>query len=135
MEDALVNLIANMTRARPDVEDVMVITLDPGAPSLRCFLFFKNEDDPAGSYYCRIPTWSIKDLREVRCNMKKEDSRAASRLAIPQFIKEVNVLRDPEQAVERFSCTLDLISSGPPVWDAEKDDENPLEKHFERLLR
>ena len=44
----------------------------------------------------------MENLQETYYNMDKERSRAVSRLAIPQLMKEINVLRDPQQAGVRF---------------------------------
>ena len=44
----------------------------------------------------------MRNPRESYYDMDKEYSRVASRLAIPQLINEINVLKDPQQAEERF---------------------------------
>jgi len=71
--------------------------------------------------------WWMENIREVYYNMDKEYSRVNSRLALPRLVTEMNILRDPQQAVERFR----LISSGPghsgtPTEEAENDNEDPL---------
>ena len=59
--------------------------------------------------------------------MDKEYSRVASMLAVQRLVNEINVLRDPQQAVERFRLiALGPDFSGIPMEEVEKDGEEPL---------
>lgn len=63
--------------------------------------------------------------------MDKEYSRTISRQAIPQLLKEINILREPLRAEQRFR----LMATGPVrVKTSENCDEEPLEQQLERTL-
>jgi len=116
-----------MADAVPDQVHAAVSPPDPRLSRLRCFFFFECEDPTAGFYYAQGHTWWITNLRELCYDMNKEYSRTASRLAIPQLMNEINILRDPQRAEERFEfMALDPGLSWAPIETAEEDNEELL---------
>ena len=107
--------------------DAPVNLPDPGSSHLQCFFIFEY-DSPGGElYHAESITWWTTNLRGLSCNMDKEYSRTASRLAIPQLINEINVLQDPRQAAQRFGMmALDPDLSWASMERAEEDVEGPL---------
>jgi len=128
-----VERIADVVKALPDFEWTLVRTQDPELPCLISFSIFEYE---GLSVHPRCHSWCVPNLRVVGYGMDKGYSRAISRLAIPRLLNEINVLREPQQAVERFSriLALDPISSGVPVGNAGSYDENTLEEYFKQIL-
>jgi len=86
---------------RPDIQYTVDNPPDLEMPRLRCYFFFHGED-PTGFYQARAQAWCMPNLREL-CNVDKEHSRKVSELAIPQLLKEINVLKQPQQAEQRFA--------------------------------
>ena len=72
----------------------------PGLSCLCSFLLFDHGNPEL--FYAHRRTWWTANLRELYYNMDKEYSQVASKLAIPQLLKEINILRNPQQAEERF---------------------------------
>jgi len=111
-----------MVEAMPDLEDRTATP--PGGPGLariRCLFCFKYEDPEL--VHSRCPAWWIENAREKYYNMNKEYSRVVSKLAIPRLVNEMNNLRDPQKAAERFmliSLGLEDIS-GIDIEQMEKD--------------
>ena len=116
---------ADMIKVQPDLKDASTNSPGPGLSHFRCFFFFTYEDPEL--IHTRSRIWWLENIREVYYNMDKEYSRANSALAIPRLVTEMNILRDPQQALERFR----RIASGPglsgrPTEEAGKDNEGPL---------
>jgi len=111
--DAVIELAADMIKAVPDFGDEAGNADDQ---RLRCFLFFRYHEDPAKLYHPRCYGWCTTNLREKCYDIDKEYSRSVSGRAIPRLIRDINVLRDPQHAWERFSRILALgsTSSGEP---------------------
>ena len=111
----------------PDLTDAPASPPDPGSSRLQCFFIFEC-DSPGGELsQAQGTTWWATNLRELSCDMDKEHSRTVSRLAIPQLINEINVLRDPQQAAKRFGImALDPDLSWASMERAEEDVEGPL---------
>ena len=120
-------------------EDVLehAVISPPGLelPRLRCYLSFKHEDSTKPDYG-RVQAWCLDDLRELWYNMDKDYSRAASRVAISQLMHEINILREPLRAEERFrllACSHAMAQALPGRVKA--SSEESLEQRFERTLR
>ena len=70
-------------------------------------------------------------------SLDKEYSRKASGLAISQLLNEINVLREPQQAVRRFK----FVVLNPGIYLASMlaaevgDEEEPFEQYLERINR
>ena len=125
MKEVLIRLYADMAKIVPDLEDRTAIPPGPGLERLRCFFCFTYEDPQL--VHTRSRTWWIENIRELYYDMDKEYSRVASTLAIPRLVNEINVLRDPQRAVERFRLiALGPYFSGIPMGEVEKDGEEPL---------
>lgn len=124
----------NLIKAVPDLKDATVNPPDLEWSRLRCFLLFKDED-PTKSGHVRVRVWCLANLQELWYGMDKERSRAASRLAIPQLLKEINVLREPGTAEQRFRFMI--LNPGlfrTLMMEPEDDHEEPLEQYFGRIL-
>jgi len=124
VQKVVVDRVANMANAIPSIKSAAELTNPPGPgfSRLRCFFFFKYED-PA-LFHSRCRTWWMEDLQGQCYDMDKEYSRRASALAIPQLTNEINILRDPQQAEERFKLmSLGPDLSGTPMRKVEEDDE------------
>ena len=93
--------VADLVKMAPSITDVETDPPRPGMSRLRCFFFFKY-GGPDESCYARSRGWWMKNLQGLCYDMDKEYSRTTSRLAIPQLMNEINFLRDPQQAEERF---------------------------------
>jgi len=106
-----------MLAALPAFDDGMVTPPDTKWPHLRCFFFFKGNSTK--SDHVQVLGWSVPCLRVLHYNLDKEYSRRISRLAIPQLLDEINVLREPQQAVERFRSLVMGLGAG--------DEEEPFE--------
>jgi len=76
------------------------------------------------------------NLQEYWYDMDKDYSRAASRVAIPQLIDEINVLRDPLQAEKRFRLLVSnqYLSSLLAGKTGAGSDEAPLDQRFELII-
>ena len=126
VKDAIIKTYTDMLEVSPDLKNAAVNPPRPGLSHFRCFFFFTYEDHPE-FVHTRSRIWWMENIREVYYNMDKEYSRVNSMLALPRLVTEMNILRDPQQAVERFR----LISlcpglPGTPTEEAEKDSEKPL---------
>jgi len=88
-----------MLEAVPDIKSAANPNLE--WPRLRCYFFFPSEG-PTKSNEIWAQSWCIPKLRELYYDVDKECSRKASRLALPQLMNEINVIREPRQAVQRF---------------------------------
>ena len=110
MTDALIKQNADMVEAIPGLTS---LTNPPDLkwPRLRCYFFIKNED-PTKSYQVRGQAWCVPDLRELYYDMDKDRSRKASRLALPQLLNEINVIREPQQAGRRIA----ILASNPDLF-------------------
>ena len=64
------------------------------------FNYFRAER--AEPYQARAQAWCMPNLRELCYAVDRESSRKASKLAIPQLLNEINVLRQPQEAEQRF---------------------------------
>ena len=126
MTNAFIGRVADIAKATPNMMDVPANPPGPGMSRLRCFFFFKY-GDPAKFYYSRIQTWWMESLRGSYYDMDKEYSRTTSELVIPQLINEINVLREPQQAGERFKLMASgLDVSSTPMEEAEEDGNELL---------
>ena len=122
---ALIEPVADLVEATPSIKDVETDPPSPGMSRLNCVFFFKYTV-PTKLYYPQRRVWWVKNLQGVFYDMNREYSRVTSRLAIPQLVNEINVLRDPQQAKERFG--LMAFSSETSWITAEKmyeDDKEP----------
>jgi len=103
---------------------------------LRCFYFFNG--DSTKPDHSQATGWSVPGLRVLFYGLDKEYSRKVSRLAIPQLLNEINVLREPQQAAQRFkSVVMDpdvLVESMRRAAEAD-DGEEPFERYLERIHR
>ena len=122
MTEAGIISVAKMLKHTPKLDVLVASPPDPRYSHLRCFFFFKSEA-PDEFFHTRSRMWWTT-LREVFYNMDKEYSRAVSKLAVPQLIKDINVLRDPEQAEQRFKfMALDLDLPWTPMEKAGEDND------------
>ena len=127
-----------MVKLVPDLKDAAATSEDLEWPRLRCFLFFKDEDPTKRDHHIRAQTWCLTNLRDLCYEMDKGYSQAASKIAIPQLVNEINVFGEPQKAELRFKSMV----SDPELYHilmkkAEKDykdHKDPLEKKFERVL-
>jgi len=103
-------------------------------PRFRCYLFFKYED-PTRQHYGRVQSWCMQDLRKFWYTMDKDYSRAASRVAISQLKDEINFLRDPTQAVERFRILVSDQEIAKAFLGTVHAGTGSAEERFERILR
>jgi len=134
MIGARIEETAEIEKAAPNLKVAAAYPPDLKWPCLRGFLFFKDED-PTKPDHIRVREWRMEQLQEVFCNMGKEYSRAASRLAIPQLLNEINVLRQPQQAERRFRLmNLDPNRCWTIMKKTEGDNKDPLERCFEQVL-
>jgi len=101
--------IADLLAIRPDIQYTVDNPPD-GLPRLRCYCFFLNEH-PADFFHARAQTWCAPNLRE-RCGEDKECSHKAAKLAIPLLLKEINVVKQPQQAEQRFR----FLASNPDLF-------------------
>jgi len=102
-------------------------------PRLRCYLRFKHED-PTKPDYGRVQAWCLEDLRELWYDMDKAYSRAASRVAISQLLNEVNILREPLQAEERFDLLVSNQAMVRALLEKVHAGEGSLEERILRLI-
>ena len=93
--------IADLVKIAPKIRNEEIVPPRPGMSRLRCFFFFRYRGPDKG-FYSRGREWWMKNLQGLCYDKDKEYSRAASRIAIPQLMNEINFLRDPKQAEERF---------------------------------
>ena len=101
--EVTINRVADIVRIMPSFEDGPVPNPPaPGLSRLRCYFFFEHEDPAVKLYHTKCRTWWRTYLKERCYDMDKEYSRVVSMLAVPQLMKEINILRDPQQAVGRF---------------------------------
>jgi len=115
------------------------VVVDPAGlelPRLRCYLFFSHED-PTKPMKCRVDAWCLDDLRELWYEMDKDYSRAASRVAISQLTDEINILREPPRAKQRFRLLVSSQDMAEPLREnaVEEGREETLEHRFEQILR
>lgn len=125
--------VVKATRDAPEVQHVMAASQNHDWPRLRCILIFGDED-PTKLGYGRVQVWSVSNLQDFY-NMDKECSRLVSDLALPRLMNEINVLREPEQAAERFRCMVTVSNpSWTPTGESENDNGEMLEEYLERTL-
>jgi len=93
-----------MLAAIPDFDARTVNPPGIDWPRLLCFFFFHGDYTKPDSI--QTLAWCVPSLRETCYSLDKEHARAISRLAIPQLLDEINVLRDPQQAVQRFQSMV-----------------------------
>ena len=122
----MIKLYADMVKVTPDLKDATADPPGPGLSRLRCFFFFTYSENPE-LLHTRSRTWWMQNLREAYYGMDKEYSRVNSELAIPRLVTEMNILRDPQGAVERFRA----IASGSgfsvtSTEEVENDNQEPL---------
>ena len=117
---------ADMVKIHPYLTDVSTNPPGPGLSRFRCFLFFTYEDSDLIHAQSRI-MW-LENVREFYYNMDKEYSRVNSMLAIPRLVTEMNILRDPQRALERFMrIALGSGLSGTSTEEAGEDSEVSLD--------
>ena len=126
---------AKVLKAMPGYEDEMVYP--PGLARFRSFFYFQD-DDPTKPDHCRTQGWGLENLQLLWYDLDKEFSRAASKIAIPQLLDEINILRDPLQAEQRFRyliVNIDLAWARIRTFNENGDDVElePLEQYFQRL--
>ena len=102
-------------------------------PLFRYYLFFKHEDSTKPDY-CRVQSWCLEGLREL-WKMHKDYSRAVSRVAISQLMREINVLREPLQAEEGFRLLVPDPVAQSLLGMADFGSEGSLEQCFEQIIR
>ena len=133
MTNAAIRETANLPTE--GIEHAVVNPPGVDLPRLRCFLLFKHED-PAEQNFGRVQSWCMEDLRESWYDLDKDYSRAASRVAIPQLLGEINILRDPLRAEERFGLLVSNQAFAQALLGKfEAGSEQSLEQRFERILR
>ena len=125
-----------VTKDMPEIEYAMVDPPNLEWPRLRCFLVFKDED-PTKPGHGRVRAWCTQGLQDLY-TMDKRLSRSAARLAIPQLLEEVNVLKKPQQTGERigFKVALDRVFPGLPVEVVKtRGVEESVDQYIDRFLR
>jgi len=124
-----------MLAAVPSFDDAMVNPPGMEWPRLCCFFFFKG--DSIRPDHFQATRWCVPRLRVLYYSLNKEYSRKIFKLAIPQLLNEINILRDPEQAAQRFrSLVMDpgvLLASMFMARMKVGDGEEPFEQYIERL--
>jgi len=116
------------------IEHAVVNPPDLELPRFRCYLFFKRED-PTRQEYGRVQSWCMQDLRKFWYSMDKDYSRAASRVAISQLNGEINFLREPPRAEERFKLLVSDQAIAQALLGTVHAGEGSSEQRFERILR
>ena len=122
-----------MLVALPAFDHWMVNPPDSECPRLCCFFFFKG--DSTRLDHVQAFGWGVPCLQAAYYNMDKEYSRKISRLAIPQLLNEINILKDPQQAERRFKSVVMMdpgILSRPSLTAAAEagDEEEPSNHHL-----
>jgi len=124
-----------MLASFPTFDDGMVNPPGMEWPRLRCFFFFKG--DSTKPDHVQVIGWCVPGLRVLYCGLDKEYSRKVSRLAIPQLLEEINVIKEPQQAAERFkSVVMDpgvLSASMTRAAVEAGNEEEPLDQYLARL--
>lgn len=85
----------------PGIEAVMANPPSLKWPRLRSLFIFKGEN-PTEASQIRIMAWCMPDLHNLCCDANIERSHAASRLALPHLLTEINAVKKPEEAEQRF---------------------------------
>ena len=134
---AFIGETAKVLQSMPGYDDTAVNPPGLELPRFRCFFYFQDQD-PTKPDHCRIQGWCLENIQILWYDIDKEYSRAASKLAIPQLLDEINIIRDPLQAEKRFRhlvVDLDLDWARRRTTNAAGDDVElePLEEYFERL--
>ena len=134
MKDAYIEETANVLNAFRAYPDAAINLTDTTLPRLRCYLFFKEEDQAPNKPDCMRPLGGCVPSLQMWYNMDKEYSRLSSMRAIPELMNEINIRRDPPMAEERFK---DIIME-PYVSEAFMDVATTgncelFEKHLDRL--
>ena len=70
-------------------------------PRLRCLFFFIGED-PTEARHIRVLAWCVEDFRRLCYDADKKRSHAASKLALPNLLTEINAVKEPQQAGQRL---------------------------------
>lgn len=135
MTDARIEETAKLIRDNPGLEVATINHLNLEWPRLRCFFFFQDED-PTKPDHSRAQIWRLAGLQESFYDMDKEYARAASEMAIPQLLMEINVTKEPRMAERRFRF---MVSDPDLSWAflliAEHYDEEPMQQYLERILQ
>ena len=134
--EATITETARMTKEFPEMDYMMVNPPSLEYPRLRSFLFFGDED-PTKEGTGRIQAWCSPGLQDLH-KVDKEYSRTAALRAIPQLINEINVLREPEEAAQRFRFKMALGQNisipGVPVKIVNRGDDEPVADYLDRIL-
>ena len=118
----------------PSYDDALVNPPGATVPRLRCYLFFKGEDQAPNQPDCVLPLGGALQNPQMWCNMDKEYSRQTSMRAIPELLYEINVRKDPQRAEERFEHLIFEPYASSAILDAAiAGSVEPLERYAEKL--
>ena len=138
MEKALIDETANVLNNAPSGYDDSMAVNPPGMewPRLRCYLFFKEDQDPTKSTFLRAIGWCQPHLQEVWYDLDKEWSSLAAKLTIPELLHEINIERDPQVAGETFKFMAEHPDASWALMDMEDAGDGYLSaRDVERLTR
>ena len=97
--EAAVKPCADIIKAFPKLAERLATGPPELRPRLRCIVFVKDKDDPTRTERVRVHSRCVPNLRELRDTINKNYSRrAASKLAIPLLLNEINVMKEPRLA-------------------------------------
>jgi len=103
---AIIQETATVLATIPPMEDVSVTPPNGEWARFRCFLFFKEQKGFASPNLVETMTWNLPNPRELWYGLDKEYSRAVAIRAIPQLLIEINEVRKPQQAEEKFKSMV-----------------------------
>jgi len=85
----------------PGIKDMVTNPPNLKWPRLRCLLIFRGEN-PTEIPEVRVLPWSMPDFRRLCYDTDKDRSHAASKLALPHLLTEINTVKEPQEAGQRF---------------------------------
>ena len=101
--------VADLIKISPSLGSAVAVPTPSPGPGLSCLccVFYFKHGNPE---FChgRHRTWWTANIRELYHNTDKEYSQVAAIIATRQLENEINVLKNPRQAEERFR----VIASG-----------------------
>ena len=101
--EAVIKPCADIIKHFPKLAERLAISPPGLRPRLRCVVFVKDKDDPTRMERVRVHSQCVPDLRGLRDSIDKDYSRrAATKLAIPILLSEINLLGDPQEAERRL---------------------------------
>ena len=85
----------------PGIETMVINPPNLKWPRLRCLLLFSGEN-PYEPRQVRVLAWCMPDFKKLCYDTDKKRSQAASKLALPHLLTEINAIKEPQQAGHRL---------------------------------